>query len=235
MSDAMFDEIGVVKGKPYKYGDWKQYAVHSDTQIKGFFGKYRWLSNFHKATVEYEGLMYPSTENAFQAAKIVIDERKPFQSCEPYASKKMWKLRTRIDLNAKEWEDRRVHVMTVVTIDKYLRHADLREKLLSTGERYLEESNHWGDNFWGVDIRKGGENQLGKLLMNTRSYFRNHWRKIQLNELVETGEPSEEEIRDYMKENNESFYAARERLREIAYGGKAPEGYQSWGDYWKSI
>ena len=47
-------------------------------------------------------------------------------------------------------------------------------------------------------------------------------------------EPTEEEIRRYMKENNENYYNARERLREHAYGGKPPGGYSSWGDYWKS-
>ena len=47
-------------------------------------------------------------------------------------------------------------------------------------------------------------------------------------------EPTEEEIRRYMKENNENYYNARERLREHAYGGKPPGGYRSWGDYWKS-
>ena len=46
-------------------------------------------------------------------------------------------------------------------------------------------------------------------------------------------EPSDEEIRANMKGPGD-FYAARETLRERAYGGKPPGGYQSWGDYWKS-
>lgn len=33
---------------------------------------------------------------------------------------------------------------------------------------------------------------------------------------------------------NKDYYAAREELRERAYGGKPPNGFQSWGDYWKS-
>jgi hypothetical protein len=47
-------------------------------------------------------------------------------------------------------------------------------------------------------------------------------------------EPTEDDVREYMEENNENFYNARERLRERVYGGKPPNGYQSWGDYWKS-
>lgn len=48
-------------------------------------------------------------------------------------------------------------------------------------------------------------------------------------------EPTEREIRNRMELSGESYYTAREGLREIAYGGthtKSPG--QSWGDYWKS-
>jgi hypothetical protein len=49
-------------------------------------------------------------------------------------------------------------------------------------------------------------------------------------------EPTIEEIEKYMKEHNESFYHAREILRERAYGKKygheKPAG-MSWGEFWK--
>ena len=47
-------------------------------------------------------------------------------------------------------------------------------------------------------------------------------------------EPTEKEIRDLMTSTNDSYYSARETLRERAYGNKVPYGFQSWGDYWKS-
>lgn len=40
-------------------------------------------------------------------------------------------------------------------------------------------------------------------------------------------EPSEDDVLEYMKLNNESYYASREILREQAYGGKPPLGYPS--------
>lgn len=47
--------------------------------------------------------------------------------------------------------------------------------------------------------------------------------------------PTEKQIRDYMKSHKgHSYYTAREKLREEAYGGKPPAGYTSWGMYWKS-
>ena len=52
--------------------------------------------------------------------------------------------------------------------------------------------------------------------------------------MPEGKEPTKKEIEKYMKEHNTSYYNAREKLREYAYGGKPPGGHQSWGDYWKS-
>lgn len=43
--------------------------------------------------------------------------------------------------------------------------------------------------------------------------------------------------RRLMNSNNLNYYTARERLRELAYGGKyghEKSPYQSWGDFWKS-
>jgi hypothetical protein len=47
-------------------------------------------------------------------------------------------------------------------------------------------------------------------------------------------EPTETEIRKYMEENEEFYYAAREELRRRAYG-QVPKPFDSWGDYWKSL
>ena len=62
--------------------------------------------------------------------------------------------------------------MVAIVFDKFLRNKDLRQKLLDTSERYLEELNNWGDTFWGVDINKGGQNNLGKILMKTREFWK---------------------------------------------------------------
>jgi hypothetical protein len=48
-------------------------------------------------------------------------------------------------------------------------------------------------------------------------------------------EPTESQIKKRMELTQESYYTARENLREEAYGTthSKPPG-QSWGDYWKS-
>jgi len=49
--------------------------------------------------------------------------------------------------------------------------ADLRAKLLATGNEELIEGNTWGDTFWGVCDGKG-LNKLGQLLMVVRQMYR---------------------------------------------------------------
>ena len=174
MSDFMFDEIGV-DGKigTYKYGDWKKYAVHNDNEIRGFFGeKYRFLSNFHLCLVSFDGSFYPSSENAYQSSKVIPEHRDGFQTCTPAESKTLWKdpKLTRI-YTAAEWDTVKYDIMLIILMDKFYRNIDLRKKLLLTGDAYLEELNHWSDAFWGVDIHKGGCNNLGQQLMMIRKLW----------------------------------------------------------------
>lgn len=53
-------------------------------------------------------------------------------------------------------------------------------------------------------------------------------------ELEQVQEPSHEEIVQYRLKHNTDFYNAREELRNLAHGGLPPNGFASWGDYWKS-
>src|SRR5690606_503406 len=94
--------------------NWKQlttYAVHDDKNIKGFFADYRFLSNFYRSECEYQGEIYPSSEHAYQAAKVVPNERAQFQTCTAAESKKLWKSCNRLDLIPKMWDARKYDVM----------------------------------------------------------------------------------------------------------------------------
>jgi len=173
MNDLMFNEVPVVEGKQfYKFGDWKLYAIHDENNIKGFFGDFKWLSNFHPCPVFYERLLYPSSENAYQAAKLDTDYRQHLQQCTPEKSKREWKKHPLLDVSPEDWDSRKYDVMSVILFDKFYRNKPLRQKLIETGDKFLEEKNHWSDVFWGVDIKKGGENNLGKILMKLRTYWK---------------------------------------------------------------
>jgi ribA/ribD-fused uncharacterized protein len=175
MSDIMFNEVPVI-GNEYSKGDWQKIAVHDENSIKGFFGPWVFLSNFYDSPVYYEGLLYRSTECAYQAAKLLPHYRPLLQNVSSATSKKTWKSfgeDSLYDNCPDEWDGRKYDVMSSVVFDKFLRNKVLRQKLLDTGDRYLEETNLWRDVVWGVDHKLGGTNWLGRILMNTRTYWRN--------------------------------------------------------------
>jgi len=66
-----------------------------------------------------------------------------------------------------DWDEVKDQVMYEVCMSKFTKHPDLKEKLLSTGDAYLEETNHWGDTYWGV-CEGVGTNKLGQTLMKIR-------------------------------------------------------------------
>lgn len=150
----------------------EEYLVHDNDSIKGFFGEYRWLSNFHLCLVRYEELLYPSTENAYQAAKIEPFCRPALTTCTPSQSKSLWKTFPRLDKTPQEWDTRRYDIMAGLVFDKFLNNEYLRLKLLETGDKYLQELNAWKDVYWGVDFKtQKGENKLGEILMKTRTFW----------------------------------------------------------------
>ena len=133
-------------------------------RIERFAGQYRFLSNFYLCNVMLDGVSYPSTENAYQAAKTLDHElRKQFQSCTASAAKKGGRY---LPLR-KDWESAKLGVMLDLLRKKFARGA-IRDQLLATGDVELIEGNTWGDTYWGV-CGGVGENMLGKLLMQVRA------------------------------------------------------------------
>ena len=147
----------------------RDYIIHDENQIKGFFGDFRFLSNFHETPVLFEGELYPSSENAYQAAKCAnLSDRTQFLTCNSYQSKKL----ARTILVKENWHSIKYDVMAIILFDKFYRNTDIRQNLVDTKQKYLEESNHWGDVYWGV-CNGRGENKLGKILMGVRAVWNN--------------------------------------------------------------
>ena len=137
--------------------------------IDSFRGEYGFLSNFHKCCVEFEGVVYPSVEHAFQAAKNPDPEYRSLIAAtgSPVTAKRMGKK----TLLRPDWEEVKEGIMLELLRSKFSDPA-LREKLLATGDAELiEGNNHW-DRYWGV-CKGSGLNKLGKLLMQVREEFRN--------------------------------------------------------------
>lgn len=144
--------------------------------IESFDGKYAFLSNFFAAPTSYDGVVYPTAENAYQAAKTLRPfERALFLNIPPGKAKKLGR---RVVLRP-DWEDIKLAVMMDCVGSKFLQHGrpTLVDQLLETGHTDLIEGNYWHDNFWGdctcqrcEDIP--GQNVLGMLLMRLRDDIR---------------------------------------------------------------
>ena len=128
--------------------------------ISSFDKEYAFLSNFYICPVEYEGVVYPSAEAAFQAAKTLDPAiREEFSILSPSQAKRKGR---HLELRP-HWEEIKRNVMLSIVRDP----------------EYLEEGNTWHDNTWGVckcsrcQARdQVGLNWLGKALMKVREELR---------------------------------------------------------------
>jgi ribA/ribD-fused uncharacterized protein len=141
--------------------------------IQEFSGENAFLSNFHPAPVEFEGVVYPTVEHAFQAAKTDDPaEREKVRSATTPRGARM--LGQRVTLRA-GWDSKRVNVMRALVRKKF-EIPELREQLLATGDQPLVEGNTWHDRFWGRCLcethQATGSNWLGSILMGVRNEIR---------------------------------------------------------------
>ena len=80
------------------------------------------------------------------------------------------------------WSAKRFDVMVDGLCERFSQNADIKEKLLATGDRILVEASPY-DNIWGVGLEETddaildeknwlGQNLLGKVLMEVRRRLR---------------------------------------------------------------
>jgi ribA/ribD-fused uncharacterized protein len=136
------------------------------TTIDRFTGDHEFLSNYHPSPIEVDGILYATLEHAFHAAKTLkLEEKRAIAAAAtPGDAKRMGR---KVQLRP-DWEQAEVGIMGALVRLKFTAHADLRAKLLATGDAELIEGNWWKDTFWGV-CRGQGRNELGKILMKVRS------------------------------------------------------------------
>lgn len=144
--------------------------VTMKVSISRFTGPYQFLSNFYPCEVHFEGIVYPSVEHAYQAAK----------TTDPDIRAKMARVETAAQVKAvgrtlehrPDWDDNlKLTTMEHCLREKFLSdhpaNEPLKKKLLNTASFDLVEGNTWGDIFWGV-CDGVGLNHLGNLLMTVR-------------------------------------------------------------------
>lgn len=129
--------------------------------INSFQDSYYFLSNFYEVPITYNGITYQNNEAAFQAQKCYSPEK--FKDLNPTEAKKLGR---QVSLRP-DWESVKVKVMREIVHEKFAQNPDLAQRLIDTGDEYLEEGNTWGDRVWGT-VNGQGANLFGQILMAER-------------------------------------------------------------------
>ena len=169
MKKLLYTETGP-NGTSYKKGEWKNFAIHNELEVKGFFGEYRFLSNFWPAIIKLDGVEYASVELAYQAAKWKTESRDFFSKCTELESIDYNRNNNPDGYSVEAWDSIKLAIMGNLIEQKFNPKVNQEnyQKLQNTGNIHLEEMNWWGDLFWGTNNNGEGENNLGKLLMRVR-------------------------------------------------------------------
>ena len=138
--------------------------------ITSFSGEFEFLSNFYPVDIFHEGILYHSTEAAYQAAK-TPDISQKIHIADAKTPGEAKKLGRKVTMR-RDWEDKKDKVMLDLLRKKFAPGTDLAKRLEATGEAILIEGTTWHDQYWGICTcpKCGGKgcNILGQLLMIVR-------------------------------------------------------------------
>lgn len=146
---------------PSFFGEHPSMNIKNTPPIETFRGENRFLSNFYPSPICYQGDEYPNVEAAFQAAK--TDSPQERAKIRELTNPVMAKRKGRKVTLRPNWEVVKLGVMKELVHQKFTRHADLKAKLLSTGDAELVET---------IRGRRAWNNHLGQILMEVRSEIR---------------------------------------------------------------
>ena len=141
--------------------------------IDHFTGPYAFLSNFQPCRVTFYGMIFPSVEAAFQAAKCANhQDRVQFLTMTPQQAKRRGR---QIQMRS-DWDSRKLTIMHNLLVHKFNENPELIPKLIAIGSAVLVEGNTWHENFWGCCTcsrcgGRRGRNNLGRLLMQLRADY----------------------------------------------------------------
>jgi ribA/ribD-fused uncharacterized protein len=136
---------------------------------------YHELSNFAPFGFVEDGAYWPTVEHYFQAQKFSGAESAAYRekirkAKTPKEAKALGQTR-RIAIRP-DWEEIKDSIM-LAALRKKFAAAELRELLLSTGDRPLVEASPF-DYYWGCGRSGKGKNHLGELLMQTCAELKAH-------------------------------------------------------------
>ena len=150
------------------------------TAITSFQRENRFLSNFWPCHINWKGLVYPTVEHAYVSSKVENNDVKlMIQACPTPGNAKEYLAAHNMKPGSFWTREMKLQVMEELLFIKFGgKEPLLTRALMSTQDAQLIEGNDWNDSFWGV-CETVGENNLGKLLMKTRSKLFEEKNKIE--------------------------------------------------------
>ncbi len=144
----------------------------NEDKILFYESKYYMFSNFSSFAVEWRGVVWMTSEHAYQAAKFEDSEiiEKVKQARSAYDAKTI--ARSNDDKKIKNFTEIKIGIMEDILRAKLAQHNCVRDALIETGNREIVENSH-RDAFWGRGPDWQGRNELGKVWMKLRSEIQN--------------------------------------------------------------
>ena len=139
-------------------------------EVIGFYPREFYpLDNFSSFKVEWDGYLYSSVEEAYQAASFMGSDEEMVQAIKKsHSADEAQRLAyVNKDKRRDDWDLIKLDVMELLLRLKLEQNPYVLKKLLQTGDYYIVEDSP-KDSFWGWGPDRCGENQLGRLWMRLR-------------------------------------------------------------------
>lgn len=125
------------------------------------------FSNFASFAVEWRGILWPTSEHAYQAAKFT-DKAIVAEVQNAHSAHDAKKIAHRHEGQIRpDWDEIKISIMEEIVRQKLAQHPYILKKLLQTGDMEIIEDSPT-DSFWGRGPDGKGENNLGKIWVKLR-------------------------------------------------------------------
>lgn len=143
-------------------------------EVYRFGGADTFPSNFYPSPFTYRQISYATNEHFFNAHKTLDPAEHQYvaSAATPAEAKRRGR---RVQLRP-GWDDTVRYEVMRLGLELKFADPGLRRLLIATGDMELVEETTWHDTHWGICVcrthRGGGDNHLGRLLMDLRGRLR---------------------------------------------------------------
>lgn len=145
-------------------------------EVIGFYPREFYpFDNFSSFKVEWNGYLFSSVEEAYQAASFMGSDEELVEKIKKshFADEAQRIAYANRDKRREDWDDVKVSIMEELLRLKIEQNPYVKKKLLQTGDYMIVEDSP-KDDFWGWGPNRNGQNNLGKLWMKLREELKNN-------------------------------------------------------------